>query len=262
MNRVLILILAFLMACSNVSEPSTKPLQEKDFTTNHHQDTFKKDDLYILPGMNHGISQSPINIITSKKMEDHHDIEINFDDKIDAVENLGHTVQLDFEEGSTITADGKTYEFKQIHFHTPSEHMIDGMTFPLEAHIVNIVNNENHDESPEYLVFSILFKMGEGNHFINEFINLIPQKKHMKKVVKPKTIRLNDLFNGIMDEELHHYFHYLGSLTTPPYTETVNWYVLKHIFEASPEQIEMISNMEGNNARHIQSTYGRLVDAS
>jgi carbonic anhydrase len=48
-------------------------------------------------------------------------------------------------------------------------------------------------------------------------------------------------------------------LTTPPYTESVRWHVTKHIFEASPEQIEAIHKIEGNNARQVQATFGRVV---
>ena len=57
------------------------------------------------------------------------------------------------------------------------------------------------------------------------------------------------------------YFSYAGSLTTPPYTETVNWVVLQKVFEASPEQIQRINELEGNNARQIQELYGRKVKA-
>ena len=56
-------------------------------------------------------------------------------------------------------------------------------------------------------------------------------------------------------------YHYKGSLTTSPYTESVNWYVMKRIFEASPEQIERINAIEGDNARHTQARYERDISA-
>jgi len=56
------------------------------------------------------------------------------------------------------------------------------------------------------------------------------------------------------------YFHYLGSLTTPPYTECVNWLVAREIMQAGPAQIQRINLIEGDNARHVQALYSREVD--
>ncbi|MCP4265745.1 MAG: carbonic anhydrase family protein, partial [Candidatus Brocadiaceae bacterium] len=58
---------------------------------------------------------------------------------------------------------------------------------------------------------------------------------------------------------LKSYFFYKGSLTTPPYTESVKWFVMKTIIDASPEQIQQINKIEGDNARRIQALYGRSV---
>jgi len=73
----------------------------------------------------------------SNKEHEQHQFVVHFQDEITAVENLGHTIQLDFKQGSTINVGGITYNFKQMHFHTPSEHLIDGITFPMELHIVS-----------------------------------------------------------------------------------------------------------------------------
>lgn len=102
--------------------------------------------------------------------------------------------------------------------------------------------------------------MGETNEFIHEFINQIPSELHTEKTVKTGTIKLNDIIKELPEEEVQNYFHYIGSLTTPPYTETVNWYVSKHIYEASSEQIEKIKETEGENARKIQKLNARKVE--
>ncbi|MDP2392226.1 MAG: carbonic anhydrase family protein [Methylococcaceae bacterium] len=47
--------------------------------------------------------------------------------------------------------------------------------------------------------------------------------------------------------------------TTQPYSENVNWIVLKTIFEASPEQIKAINKIEGNNARHFALKNDRTI---
>jgi len=213
---------------------------------------------YITPGLDHGLIQSPINILSTEAHTlNKHNVTLNFQDKINAIENLGHTIQLDFEEGSTISTSNMTYHFKQMHFHTPSEHLIDGMTFPMELHIVNLFPPENQNDTPHYLVIAVLFKMGKENKFISEFLDMIPMEANTITKLTTGHVRLNDLLSGHLNEK---FYHYKGSLTTPPYTESVSWFILQTIIEASPEQIQTINNIEGNNARHIQGRYGRDVD--
>lgn len=214
---------------------------------------------YNQPVLDPGRHQSPINIFTKathREFEDQH-FTIHFQDKVNAVENLGHTIQLDFAQGSTITASGITYDFKQMHFHTPSEHLIDGITYPMELHIVS---EEENSAAPHYLVIAVLFKMGEENRFINEFLNTVPKHEHSKASVETDRIKLRDLFTAMPMENLGHHYHYQGSLTTPPYSENVSWFVLKKIFEASPEQIQTINNIEGNNARHLEPKNDRVIE--
>lgn len=220
----------------------------------------KKQEGYILPGMTHGISQSPINIKSSKTEEGMHEIKFHYETSKEKVANLGHTVQVNYDPGSTITFDDTTYAFKQFHFHTPSEHLIDGITYPLEMHMVHVLDGKTVDDSPHYLVVGILFKEGESNPFLDTFINAIPKEEGDINEDDHMSVNINDLITN--QEDFKHYYHYKGSLTTPPYTETVNWTVLKRICEASEEQIEKLNKIEGNNARHVQAIYDREVDAS
>ena len=220
----------------------------------------KAEQGYALPKFDDGLAQSPINILSSAAEKGKkHELDIKFNGEINAVENLGHTIQLDFTEGSTTVAEGKTFQFKQLHFHTPSEHLIDGMTFPMEMHVVNMARDEEKGEGPLYVVIGMLFKMGHENKFIKEFLNSVPPEETKKKSLKPGTVKLEDLFTGIPKNELGTYYYYHGSLTTPPYSESVDWLIRKYIFEASPEQIKTIEKIEGDNARHIQELYQRRV---
>ena len=219
-----------------------------------------KKEKYFSPGLKHGLIQSPINILSAEtEGSNGHEITLNFQDKINAVENLGHTVQLDFDQGSTVSSDGKLYQVKQMHFHTPSEHLIDGMTFPMEMHIVNKVPPVNKEDTPHYLVVAVLFKMGKENKFISEFLDQIPKQENSKTELQADKVKLRDIVSDFLSTSPS-FYHYQGSLTTTPYTESVNWFVLKRIIEASPEQIRAINKIEGDNARHIQGKYGRHVD--
>jgi carbonic anhydrase len=221
--------------------------------------TTKWEQGYAIPLDNAKLVQSPVNILTDSAIQDNGpEILIKFNCSANAIENLGHTVQVDFKEGSTALAGGKTYSSKQFHFHTPSEHLIDGMTFPMEMHIVNILKDSNVQNAPQYFVVGFLFKMGRENKFIKEFLNRTPQEEG-KDTLAQGSVQFEDLFVSIPKNEPHGYYTYKGSLTTPPYSETVNWIVKKSILEASPEQIQAIEKLEGNNARHVQALYARKV---
>jgi carbonic anhydrase len=215
---------------------------------------------YALPNFDKGSEQSPINILTASATKDNtKKVVFKFNVEITAAENLGHTIQIDFKEGSTTIKDGQTYFAKQFHFHTPSEHLVDGITYPMELHLVNVLNDSNMKTNPQYLVVGILFKMGKANKFIEEFFKAIPKEEHQKENIQPGKVVLDDLFRGIPKTDGPNYFNYKGSLTTPPFSETVNWFVGKYIVEASPEQIEAIEKMEGDNARHVQALKDRKV---
>ena len=214
---------------------------------------------YILEGLEHGLAQSPINIVTKSASDaSKHNVVLNYKKSTEDVINLGHTIQVNYDKGNTISFDGKTFDFKQFHFHTPSEHLIDGMTYPMELHMVHTLHGLKKDETPVYLVVGILFKEGEENLFLNEFMNAIPSKEGAETINEEKTVDINHLLS---QAEVLSYYNYQGSLTTPPYTETVTWLLMKHIFEASPEQIKKFNKLEGNNARHVQALYGRQVDS-
>ena len=218
----------------------------------------KTDQGYALPRKNDGKSQSPVNILSDSTVKDNNQIvDLKFNATITAVENLGHTIQVDFKDGSTTMTGGKTYSTKQFHFHTPSEHLIDGVTYPMEMHIVNVLKDSNVQSNPRYLVIAILFKMGHENKFIKEFLDAIPADE--KKDTLPGTVVFADLFSPLPKIESGAFYTYQGSLTTPPYSETVTWLVKKNIIEASPEQIYRIEKAEGNNARHIQALFERKV---
>ncbi|MCC7332508.1 MAG: carbonic anhydrase family protein [Flavobacteriales bacterium] len=196
-----------------------------------------------------GHTQSPINLLTSRAKNEQHSLEIKINDKVKEIENEEHTVKLELEEGNYIESDNKKYEILQIHFHTPSEHHIDGIEYPMEMHIVSAEEGKNKNK--KLLVLGVFFKMGKQNEFIEDFIKLIPEKEHDRKVVKEKQFHLKDFFCN-EKKSLEKIYHYNGSLTTEPYSECVEWYVLSHVFEASPKEIDRLNKIIGKNDRQIQ----------
>lgn len=205
-------------------------------------------------------AQSPINILSFQHQDGKHNITFSFKDEINQVENLGHTVQVDFKPGSSVQVDEEVFDFKQAHFHTPSEHLVDGVTYPMEMHVVNTLRGQSEDDETEFLVMGVLFKMGKSNPFVQHILDLVPGEEHKSREIEMGEIQFADLI-GQNEEVLQHYYHYKGSLTTPPYSETVRWYITKKVHEASPEQITAMLNIEGVNARHIQGLNNRKIEA-
>lgn len=241
---LMVAIFAVLASCQYAPDNNNKGSQ-------HDRQT-----LYAMEGLNHGLIQSPVNILTfNSKTHIEHDIEIIEKNPASSgkVKNTGHSVQLDFVEGITIRLDSNYYEFLQAHFHTPSEHQIDGITYPMEIHFVCKQNSEK----PNYLVVGAMFKMGRENAFIRSFIEKIPGSENEIADIKDDPVFLDDLL--LPEEPFNDYFHYRGSLTTEPFTESVEWFIMKRIIEASPEQIQHINELEGNNARHVQALFGRNI---
>jgi carbonic anhydrase len=205
---------------------------------------------YALPETS-GAAQSPINILTAAVRHADHRIALHYQPSHEHLLNLGHTIEAEFEAGSTLEYDGQVYELRQLHFHTPAEHLIDGITYPMEMHMVHTLQG-----NPEkYLVVGVLFREGAGNAFVEEVLAHVPG-------------RSGERFDGpmLLDaqsevERIDGYYHYEGSLTTPPYSESVTWLVLKDIHQAAPAQIEQLNRIEGDNARHIQALRARLVEA-
>jgi carbonic anhydrase len=270
---VILLMMGLISACSNPKKnvPQTDSVQSvkvahDEIATGGNMVKSEAPDAvakivqgYALPKFDDGQAQSPIDIITDSTVRDNNQfISIKFKTGITAIENLGHTIQLDFREGSTTITGGKTYSTKQFHFHTPSEHMIDGITYPMEMHIVNVLKDSDEKKNPQFLVIALLFKMGRENTFIKEFLKAIPGEEG-KDTLPSGTVRFEDLFLTIPKKEEAGFYFYHGSFTTPPYTESVLWIVKKYILEASPEQITAIEKKEGDNARHVRALYARKV---
>jgi carbonic anhydrase len=197
-----------------------------------------------------GGAQSPINILTRAVEAGGHRIALHYRPSREHIVNVGHTIEADFDPGSSIEYDGSVYELKQLHFHTPAEHLVDGITYPMELHMVHTLEGRPN----RYLVVGILFREGREDPFVEEIVAHAPTEGGARYDGSAELDAANLL------RRVKHYYHYEGSLTTPPYTESVTWLVMKDVHEASPSQIERLNVLQGNNARHIQALHGRHVD--
>jgi|TARA_R100001244_G_scaffold44182_11_gene40018 carbonic anhydrase len=166
------------------------------------------------------------------------------------VSNKGLTVQADFAPGSTMTSGGSTFNLIQIHFHTPSEHAISGKRYPLTGHFVHAT------EDGRLGVLGVMFEQGAANAELGKILAATPAAKSEATTVPGRMIDPNGMLPA--DRSV---YRYMGSLTTPPCSEGVNWHVLKEPITASAEQIAAFEKLMGDSARPVRAINNRLVVA-
>jgi carbonic anhydrase len=196
-----------------------------------------------------GRSQSPIDLSFSNVVAD---VPVTTDYQRGplAILNNGHTVQINFAGGSSLVSSGRRYGLVQVHFHTPSENMVNGKTYPIEAHFVH------KDAEGHLAVLGVFFEEGQTNIELAKIVVAAPGR-----VAGPNTIE-GFTFDprALLPQDMHVY-RFMGSLTTPPCSEGVNWHVAREPIQASPGQIAALKTLMGNNARPIQPLNDRLVIA-
>jgi len=163
----------------------------------------------------------------------------------------GHTIMVSYAAGSSIVVDGKPYELQQFHFHKPSEERVHGHAFPLVAHLVH------KNAQGELAVVAVLFKQGGENGPLAAIWKNLPAAKDVENVPAGVSINAADLLPA-----RHGYYTFAGSLTTPPCSENVTWFVLKTPVDVSAAQVQVFGKHYPHNARPVQALNDRVVRES
>jgi len=197
-----------------------------------------------------GLEQSPIDLTNPTEM-DLENIVFEYSETNVNILNNGHTIQVNYDEGSSIEIDGQRYNLLQFHFHAPSEHTTDGNSYPLELHLVH------SDDAGNLAVVGIFITEGEENEAFAPIWDHLPAEK------TDGPIDTGTSFNadGLLPEEQTLY-RYNGSLTTPPCSEGVLWSVMTQPVEMSAEQIAAFTDIFDNNNRPIQPLNERSLSIS
>ncbi len=188
-----------------------------------------------------GRSQSPVDLTDAGTAEP---VPIDFDYSPTAlsVVSNGHTVQVPYDGGSALVVDGARYELIQFHFHTGSEHTVDGRQLPMELHLVHA------DGDGHLAVVGVLAEIGDEHPALAPVVAAIPPEASSDPVtVTGATLDARDLL-----PEDRSYYRYSGSLTTPPCTEGVEWRVFTDPIEVSPDQLAALTGAIHANARPVQ----------
>jgi carbonic anhydrase len=163
----------------------------------------------------------------------------------------GHSIQVNYAPGSFITVGGHRYELQQFHFHKPSEEAIDGRHAAMVVHLVH------RDAEGRQSVVAVLLQPGKVNPMVATLWNNLPARRATEVVLQDVAIDATDLLPT--DRA---YYTFAGSLTTPPCSEGVTWFVLKHPSALSSGEIERFGRAYPMNARPLQPLNTRKVQAS
>lgn len=164
--------------------------------------------------------------------------------------NNGHALQAEVPEGSSLTVGDKTWNLLQFHLHTPSEHTVDGQSYPMTIHLVH----SRGEGLTDLAVLGLLFEEAEAdNPALAPLLAEVPQAKGDEVQVSGFDLA------SLLPENLNDY-RYAGSLTTPPCSEVVSWHVVAEPVPASAAQIAALEAVMGDNARPVQPLNDRVID--
>jgi carbonic anhydrase len=195
-----------------------------------------------------GKEQSPIDIHGASEQEPLPPIAFNYAASPAEIVNNGHTIQVNLQSGGTIKLASGEYKLVQFHFHAPSEEKIAGKNYPLVAHLVH------RTDDGKLAVVAVLFKEGKkDNPALAEIFEAMPSQENGK-------VALGADFNpaDLLPSD-RSYYSFIGSLTTPPCSEGVQWQVLKSPAEVSAAQLKTFRKLYRHNARPVQPLNGRVI---
>ncbi|MAF91194.1 MAG: carbonate dehydratase [Bdellovibrionaceae bacterium] len=193
-----------------------------------------------------GKQQSPIDLVWKRPKKSGSLVEIAYKETALKTMDSGHSIVYPVDPGSMLMHNGKAYDLKMFHFHSPSEHSLSGKNFPLEMQLVHIA------QDGQFSIVSVFFKVGAENAMLAKMWANIPAEKKQVKVD-------NDFLYtpSVLLPNAKTHYNYIGSLTAPPCSENVNWIVMNTPLEASKAQIDAYKALYKDNNRPAQSLGGR-----
>jgi carbonic anhydrase len=197
-----------------------------------------------------GHHQSPIDIRDAKPA-DLPSIQFAYQPAPLHIVNNGHTIQVNYAPGSFITVGDRRYQLVQFHFHHPSEERINGKGFEMVAHLVHKADDG------ALAVVAVLLDRGAASQTIASLWRHLPSHEGPEQDLDDVRIDAT----GLLPAD-HGYYTFTGSLTTPPCTEDVTWFVLKTPTRMSQSQADAFGRIYPRDARPVQPLNGREVLSS
>jgi carbonic anhydrase len=166
---------------------------------------------------------------------------------LDAIDN-GHTIQINYDQGETFTIGSESYELRQYHFHSPSEHTVNDRHYPMEMHLVHISSDK------KLAVIGVFIEEGRHNAAFDAIWSNLPQETGQEVHLENVLIDIDDML-----PENKATYRYSGSLTTPPCSEDVRWFVYVEPIELSIDQIKIFQKIFHGNNRPSQPLNDRAL---
>ena len=163
------------------------------------------------------------------------------------VADTGRTLQVGVAGGNHIELGGRRFELRRVRFHHPAEHHIDGRRFALSAHL------EHEDTEGRQVVVAILFDPGPAQPVLQALWSHIPLEPQQEQAARASLD-----FTGLLPMD-RRYYTYMGSATTPPCREGVQWVVMRNPGTLAPEQLDVFARLYPMNARPLQAAAGRRI---
>jgi len=198
-----------------------------------------------------GERQSPIDLSGGRRMQ-YSPLSFRYRSNALSVHNDGRSVRVDVSSGSYMVAGGHEYQLTGFHFHVPGEHRINGVAADMELQL------EHRDHRGRIAVVAVPMNVGRRmNSTLSRIWDHIPSGEGQRFYGRQTGI--NPRFLLPSD---HSYFSYVGSLTEPPCTEGVEWFVLAKPVEVDVSYVQKFLRALGPNARPVQPVNGRPVLAT
>ena len=205
-----------------------------------------------------GRAQSPIDLTNATPTElpsvelrlpSGQDVEVlNQEGVIDALDN-GHTIQINAKTGEKMTVGDKVYALLQFHLHAPSEHTVDGKHFPMEMHFVH------QAEDGALAVIGVFIEEGAENRALAPLWKQLAEAPGTEATVELPVKFGDRIFTTGGQSGV---FHYEGSLTAPPCTEGVKWFLRRTPTQLSRAQIAAFTAVYDHNNRPVQALNDRV----
>src|ERR1035438_10006181 len=201
---------------------------------------------------NKGHEQSPLDIRGAHMNNSPHPIEFHSIAGAVTVENNGHTIEVHVKPGSYIVAGGVRYELLQFHFHHPSEEAVRGKVTDLSVHLVH----KSADGSLAVVAVRMREEAGSPNAVLAALWPHLPK-------TAGKTEKVTEMVSagGLLPAD-RGYWTFMGSLTTPPCTEGVRWFVFEQELSLSRDQLRAFAALFRMNTRGLQDAHGRRIEAN
>ncbi|XP_057427832.1 carbonic anhydrase Nec1-like [Lotus japonicus] len=183
----------------------------------------------------HGDMQSPIDLSNGrvKMIPYSHQLKTNYRSSNATLRNRGHDIAVYWMgDAGSISINGTEFFLQQCHWHSPSEHSINGRNYDIEMHMIHVSPDPKGNK---IAVVGALYKMGHPDPFLAQLVKDI---KHIEDEEREIVIGHQDPSQIQTKGKI--YYRYVGSLTTPPCTEGVIWNIDRKIRTVSKEQVKLL----------------------